>query len=135
MPVIARALFCKALLSLQTEYCTLTVLKHFSKLHPNLPQIPAPAQPAHALPKATRNKQKKQREHKNPKNNKKPQTTTKNNKKQPNPQNKTTNHKTQPETAPNARAIRASFCNPRKSISKKLQNPKLLRISFHTFRH
>ena len=36
---------------------------------------------------------------------------------------------------PNTRAIRASFCDTRRSISQKLQNPRLLRISFHTFRH
>ncbi|MCJ7470201.1 site-specific integrase, partial [Candidatus Bathyarchaeota archaeon] len=36
---------------------------------------------------------------------------------------------------PNPRGIRVSFCNTRKSISQKLQNPRLLRISFHTFRH
>ena len=36
---------------------------------------------------------------------------------------------------PNARHIRASFCNMRKAISQRLQNPRLMRISFHTFRH
>jgi len=36
---------------------------------------------------------------------------------------------------PNTRAIRASFCDMRRSISQKLQNPRLTRISFHTFRH
>jgi len=36
---------------------------------------------------------------------------------------------------PDTRSIRASFCDTRKSISQKLQNPRLLRISFHTFRH
>jgi integrase len=36
---------------------------------------------------------------------------------------------------PNTRAIRASFCDTRRSISQKLQNPRLMRISFHTFRH
>jgi integrase len=36
---------------------------------------------------------------------------------------------------PNTRSIRASFCDTRKSISQKLQNPRLQRISFHTFRH
>jgi len=36
---------------------------------------------------------------------------------------------------PNTRAIRASFCDMRRSISQKLQNPRLMRISFHTFRH
>ena len=36
---------------------------------------------------------------------------------------------------PNTRAIRASYCYTRKSLSQKLQNPRLLRISFHTFRH
>jgi len=36
---------------------------------------------------------------------------------------------------PNTRAIRASYCNTRKSLSQKLQNPRLLRISLHTFRH
>jgi len=35
----------------------------------------------------------------------------------------------------NTRSIRASFCDTRKSISQKLQNPRLQRISFHTFRH
>ena len=36
---------------------------------------------------------------------------------------------------PNPRAIRALFCNNRKSLAEKLQNPRLLKISFHTFRH
>ena len=36
---------------------------------------------------------------------------------------------------PNTRAIRASYCNTRKSLSQKLQNPRLLRIRLHTFRH
>jgi len=36
---------------------------------------------------------------------------------------------------PNARHIRASFCNMHKTISQRLQNPRLMRISFHTFRH
>jgi len=36
---------------------------------------------------------------------------------------------------PNTRCIRVSYCNTRKSISQKLQNPRLMRISFHTFRH
>ena len=36
---------------------------------------------------------------------------------------------------PNARYIRASFCNSRRSISQRLQNPRLMQISFHTFRH
>jgi integrase len=30
--------------------------------------------------------------------------------------------------------VRVAFCNTRKSISQKLQNPRLLRISFHAFR-
>jgi len=36
---------------------------------------------------------------------------------------------------PNPRAIRSLFCNTRKSLTEKLQNPRLLKISFHTFRH
>jgi integrase len=36
---------------------------------------------------------------------------------------------------PNTRAIRATYRNTRKSLSHKLQNPRLLRISLHTFRH
>ncbi len=36
---------------------------------------------------------------------------------------------------PNTRAIRTSYCYTRKSLSQKLQNPRLLRISLHTFRH
>jgi len=36
---------------------------------------------------------------------------------------------------PNPRAIRALFCNTRKKLAEKLQNPRLLKISFHTFRH
>ena len=36
---------------------------------------------------------------------------------------------------PNPRAIRSLFCNTRKSLAEKLQNPRLLKISFHTFRH
>jgi len=32
-------------------------------------------------------------------------------------------------------AIRALFCNTRKSLAEKLQNPRLLKISFHAFRH
>ena len=36
---------------------------------------------------------------------------------------------------PNPRAIRALFCSTRKNLANKLQNPRLLKISFHTFRH
>jgi integrase len=36
---------------------------------------------------------------------------------------------------PNTRAIRATFCTNRKSLARKLQNPRLMRISLHTFRH
>ncbi|MBS7636584.1 site-specific integrase [Candidatus Bathyarchaeota archaeon] len=36
---------------------------------------------------------------------------------------------------PNPRAIRALFCNTRKKLAEKLQNPRMLKISFHTFRH
>jgi len=36
---------------------------------------------------------------------------------------------------PNTRIMRSIFCNMRKSLSQKLQNPRLMRISFHTFRH
>lgn len=36
---------------------------------------------------------------------------------------------------PNPRAIRALFCNTRKKLAEKLQNPRLLKISFHTIRH
>ncbi|MCL6579411.1 MAG: site-specific integrase, partial [Candidatus Bathyarchaeota archaeon] len=36
---------------------------------------------------------------------------------------------------PNPRAIRALFCSTRKKLANKLQNPRLLKISFHTFRH
>ena len=32
-------------------------------------------------------------------------------------------------------SLRSSFCNSRKRLAKKLQNPRLLQISFHTFRH
>jgi integrase len=31
--------------------------------------------------------------------------------------------------------MRTSFCKSRKRLAKKLQNPRLLQISFHTFRH
>ena len=30
-------------------------------------------------------------------------------------------------------SMRTSFCKSRKRLAKKLQNPRLLRISFHTF--
>jgi integrase len=36
---------------------------------------------------------------------------------------------------PNTRVIRSVFCDNRKSLAAKLQNPRLLRISLHTFRH
>jgi integrase len=36
---------------------------------------------------------------------------------------------------PTTRAIRSTLCATRKRLSQKLQNPRLLRISFHTFRH
>jgi integrase len=36
---------------------------------------------------------------------------------------------------PNTRVIRSVFCDNRKSLAAKLQNPCLLRISLHTFRH
>jgi len=32
-------------------------------------------------------------------------------------------------------SMRTNFCRSRKRLAKKLQNPRLLRISFHTFRH
>lgn len=32
-------------------------------------------------------------------------------------------------------ALKASFFHKRKALAAKLQNPRLLRISFHTFRH
>jgi len=36
---------------------------------------------------------------------------------------------------PNPRIMRSLYCGMRKNIAQKLQNPRLLRISFHTFRH
>jgi len=36
---------------------------------------------------------------------------------------------------PNTRVMRSVFCGMRKGVAERLQNPRLLRISFHTFRH
>jgi integrase len=36
---------------------------------------------------------------------------------------------------PNTRVMRSVFCGMRKGVAEKLQNPRLVRISFHTFRH
>jgi integrase len=35
---------------------------------------------------------------------------------------------------PNTRVMRSVFCGMRKGVAEKLQNPRLVRISFHTFR-
>ena len=44
-------------------------------------------------------------------------------------------HDKQTIFAPNISGLRTSFCAQRKTASQKLQNPRIQRISFHTFRH
>jgi integrase len=36
---------------------------------------------------------------------------------------------------PQKRDLRAYYCTQRKAISERLQNPRLLKVTFHTFRH